>query len=76
MKNESYTYDAIGNMTLFRDRKLQATTYEYDALNRRTKATYADGSNITYVYDKGNRLSSITDSLAGQIIRGHDGRTV
>ncbi len=60
-------------MTLFRDRKLRATTYEYDALNRRTKATYADSSNTVYVYDKGNRLTSITDSIAGQIVRGYDG---
>jgi len=41
LKNENYTYDAAGNLTLFRDRKLHATTYAYDALNRRTTATYA-----------------------------------
>ena len=45
LKAESYVYDAAGNLTLFRDRKLQATTYVYDALNRRTSATYADGAN-------------------------------
>jgi len=73
LKNESYAYDAAGNLTLFRDRKLQATTYTYDALNRRTNATYADGSSTTYEYDKGNRLKMITDSIAGQITRNYDG---
>ena len=71
-KAESYQYDLAGNLTFFRDRKLQATTYLYDALNRRTNVTYADGSSTAYVYDKGNRLTSITDFIARQIIRGYD----
>jgi RHS repeat-associated protein len=61
-----------GNLTVFRDRKLQATVYEYDALNRRTKATYADGSNTIYTYDAGNRLIEINDSTAGIITREYD----
>ena len=71
-KSESYVYDAGGNLTLFRDRKLQATTYIYDALNRRTQATYADGSTTVYTYDKGNRLTQINDSIAGNIVRTYD----
>ncbi len=71
-KAESYIYDANGNLTVFRDRKLQATVFEYDALNRRTKATYADGSNTIYTYDAGNRPTQINDSTAGIITRTYD----
>jgi RHS repeat-associated protein len=71
-KAESYVYDLNNNLTVFRDRRLQATVYEYDALNRRTKATYADGSNTIYTYDAGSRLTQISDSTAGVITREFD----
>ena len=70
---ETYQYDLNGNLSLFIDRKNQATAYTYDGLDRLTQVRYADQSTITYTYDAGNRLTQMADSLAGTITRSYDG---
>jgi RHS repeat-associated protein len=71
-RQESYQYDANGNLRQFTDRKNQTATFTYDALNRRTGATYADGSSTSFTYDSAGRLAAVTDSVSGTIQFSYD----
>lgn len=81
-KVESYKYDTAGNLIFVTDRKGQVTGFNYDFLNRRIKSSYGATStttpvytsSATYVYDKANRLTTVQDSLAGNITRAYDNR--
>jgi RHS repeat-associated protein len=82
LKVESYKYDAAGNPIFLTDRKGQVTGSTYDFLNRLTKVSYGATStttpvytsSTTYVHDKANRLTTVQDSLAGNITRAYDNR--
>ncbi|MFO0769545.1 MAG: RHS repeat-associated core domain-containing protein [Nitrospiraceae bacterium] len=70
-RTESYQYDPNGNLSKFTDRKSQVATFAYDALNRRTGATYPDSS-VTFGYDAIGRLTSVSDSVGGNITWTYD----
>lgn len=70
-RTESYQYDISGNLAQFTDRKSQVTTFSYDNLNRRTGATYPDAT-VTYGYDAIGRLTSVNDSVGGNISWTYD----
>jgi RHS repeat-associated protein len=70
-RTESYQYDLSGNLTTFLDRKSQSATFAYDALNRRTGATYP-GATTTFGYDAISRLTSVSDSIGGNITWVYD----
>src|SRR2546422_539431 len=65
-RTKSYEYDKAGNLAKFTDRKNQASSFTYDGLNRRTGATYV-GSSTTFGYDAIGRLTSVSDSVGGNI---------
>ncbi len=70
-RQETYQYDRLGNLVQFKDRKNQTMTFAYDALNRRTGATYPDAT-ATFGYDAINRLTSVNDSVGGNITWVYD----
>jgi RHS repeat-associated protein len=72
-RQETYGYDAHGNLTSVTDRKSQTTTLTYDALDRPTGRTYQDAATIAYTWDAGNRLTQVVDALAGTLTLGYDG---
>ncbi len=82
LKVESYKYDAAGNLLFATDRKGQVSGFNYDFLQRRIKSSYGATStttpvytsSTTYVHDKANRLTTVQDSLAGNITRAYDNR--
>ncbi len=70
-RTESYQYDPNGNLTKFTDRKSQVATFSYDSLNRRSGATYPDAT-VTFGYDAIGRLTSVSDSVGGNITWTYD----
>ncbi len=70
-RTESYQYDLNGNLSKFIDRKSQQATFSYDTLNRRTGATYPDAT-VTFGYDAIGRLTSVSDSVGGNITWTYD----
>ena len=70
-RTEQYEYDKAGNLAKFTDRKNQQATFSYDSLNRRTGATYPDSS-VTFGYDAIGRLTSVSDSVGGNITWTYD----
>ena len=80
--DETYEYDAAGNVTKFTDRRGKVTSYTYDALNRVTFAgygmtrhgqTFNFESSVTNTYDAGSRLTSAADTVAGTTTLTYDG---
>ncbi len=71
-RQESYLYDANGNLRQVTDRKNQVTGYSYDSLDRLTLVTYADYSTTSYSYDNGNRLTQVVDSPSVPMIVRHE----
>ena len=77
LRQESYVFDQLGNLTSFTDRRGKPTTYQYDGINRSTFAGFGTAptyeSTINYTYDGGNRLSKVVDSSSGTITPVFDG---
>jgi RHS repeat-associated protein len=77
-RDESFTYDLMGNLAAWTDRKGQVTTYEYDPLDRQTFVGFGTtagpsyDSTITTTHDAGDRAVEIDDSVAGTIERTYD----
>jgi len=61
IRTETYSYDAVGNLTRKTDRKNQLLTYTYDQLNRLSQKQYPDNSTVNYTYDNDSRLTQVTD---------------
>lgn len=59
---ESYNYDANGNLTKLTNRAGQEITYTYDDADRLTQKTYVGGSStvFAYTYDDANRLIGLS----------------
>ena len=72
LRIETFSYDLAGKPVQRTDRRGLVTTRNYDALNRLTKITHDDLSTIAFVYDSGNRITTIDDSVSGQITWVHD----
>ncbi len=73
-KNQTASYDAIGNMVSTTDPKSQTIQLAYDEQGRVKKATYPNGTSITYSHDKaGNRVSM--NDLASSTTYTYDQRS-
>lgn len=58
---ESYSYDAVGNLTSKTDREGNTIQYVYDALYRLTQKTYADSISVEYAYDLAGKVQQVVD---------------
>jgi RHS repeat-associated protein len=58
---ESYTYDAMGNLLSKTDRKGNTIQYVYDALYRLEQKTYPDQSSVEYAYDLAGKVLQVGD---------------
>ena len=58
---ESYNYDAVGNLLSKTDRKNHTIQYVYDALYRLTQKTYPDQSSVEYAYDLAGKVQQVSD---------------
>ncbi len=86
LRQESFAYDALGNLLTHTDRRGLITDFRYDALGRRSCAGFQrtggtgdctiagnyQGGTIGYQYDAGSRLTQASDSLAGTVSRTYD----
>ena len=61
----SYTYDAAGNQTSFRNALNQATTFTYDAAGRVLTQTDPNGLVTAYAYDARGRVLSMAQGGSG-----------
>ncbi len=61
-----YQYDALGNLTRYRDERGKDTTYETDGLGRVIKARYPDGTCEATIFENGSGLTAATRDRAGQ----------
>jgi YD repeat-containing protein len=59
---QSFSYDAVGNMTRRTDQNGHITQFAYDALDRRTTEIDALGGTTLSTYDPEGNLVSITDA--------------
>ena len=64
---QSYTYDAMGNITGITDGEGNRTRYELDAWGRITAIHKPDGSKETYSYDYAGNITSAADGNGGTI---------
>lgn len=72
---ETYTYDALGNLTSLTDRAGQVTTATYEPVySRRTSSTLPLGQVTTYGYDAAGNLIVITDALGNVTAMTYDAR--
>lgn len=75
-----FTYDALGNLTLFTDENGNETAYEYDALNRLTRITEADPDDAgplaapitTLSYDEAGNLAETVDAESNATTNAYD----
>lgn len=61
-----YHYDALGNLTRYRDEQQKETIYETDGLGRVIKAKYPDGTCEATLFENGSGLTAATRDRAGQ----------
>jgi RHS repeat-associated protein len=69
---EELTYDARGNVTVFRDQAGALTRYGYNAAGQVTALTNALGGVTTLTYDAAGNLQTVTDSDGVSLAFGYD----
>jgi RHS repeat-associated protein len=62
----SFSYDAFGNLTQFKDNKNNSRYYEYDNLNRLVKIINPFGNYEIYEYDKIGNRTRYKDALGNE----------
>ena len=62
----SYTYDALGNMTLAAQTGLNHRSFAYDGLSRLTSATNPESGTISYIYDAAGNVLTRTAPMPNQ----------
>lgn len=81
LRQESYSYDLIGNPASSTDRRGQVTSITYDPLNRAKFVGYntvvnqgvtSYESTVSYAYDGGNRMTQVVDTAGGTITEAYD----
>lgn len=65
--SQSYTYDALGNITGIKDGEGNETTYKLDLWGRVTEINKADGSKEWYSYNYAGNITSSTDGNGNKI---------
>jgi RHS repeat-associated protein len=61
-KQESYSYDPLGNALSFVDPSAHATQYTYNAGGQITGETFSDNSSYAYTYDGSGNLTTAVDA--------------
>ena len=69
---ESFTYDAMGNVTKESDSNGRSTTYVYDNLNRIIKKTDSYGKSESFKYDGNGNVTEYIDKLGGKTVSTYD----
>ena len=66
--NETYSYDAVGNLATKTDRNGNEITYSYDQLNRLITKTYPGATTVSYTYDLDSHLTELADGTGTYIL--------
>lgn len=64
----TFVYDALNRLTSMTEPGTKTFTFSYDAIGRRSQLVYGNGATADYSYDGKSQLTSLTNTLNGNVV--------